>query len=176
MHTHKTLQVAPPTHLPVLYCHWTQTYMREPLLHVSLPSCFLLFSPTLPTFFLSLSPSHFLTLPISYFLFSILSFVLPCLAPSFLSFLPSPSLPFPPLPLLCSLPHPPQMWAARAALLVHLRRYKEAELELAAFRELDNPDLYYQYHIHSYPGKTGEHLETIIYCLVYHTLPNYSLL
>ena len=109
-------------------------------------------------------------------LFSILSFVLPCLAPPFLSFLPSPFLPFPPLPLLCSLPHPPQMWAARAALLVHLRRYKEAELELAAFRELDNPDLYYQYHVHSYPGKTGEHLDTIIYCLVYHTLPNYNLL
>ena len=61
-----------------------------------------------------------------------------------------------------------------------MRRYKEAELELAAFRELDNPDLYYQYHVHSYPGKTGEHLDTIIYCLVYclvyHTLPNYNLL
>ena len=169
--------------------------MREPLLHVCLPSCFLLFSPTLPTFF-PFPFSFSFPLPISYFLFSIffsiLSFVLPYLAPSFLSFLPSPSLPFPPLPLLCSLPHPPQMWAARAALLIHLRRYKEAELELAAFRELDNPDLYYQYHVHSYPGKTGEHLDTIVYCvvyclvycliyclvycLVYHTLPNYNLL
>ena len=76
------------------------------------------------------------------------------------------------LPSLSSLlppPHPLQMWAARAALLVHLRRYKDAELELTAFRELDNPDLYYQYHVHSYPGKTGEHLYTIVYCLVYYS-------
>ena len=48
-----------------------------------------------------------------------------------------------------------QMWAARIALLVHLRMFKEAELETMAFGALDNPDLYYQYHRQSYPGKTG---------------------
>ena len=48
-----------------------------------------------------------------------------------------------------------QMWAARIALLVHMRRLKEAELEMTAFGELDNPDLFYQYHAHSYPGKAG---------------------
>ena len=48
-----------------------------------------------------------------------------------------------------------QMWSARLALLMHLRLYKEAELELHAFVEMLNPDLYYQYHTHSYPGKKG---------------------
>ena len=48
------------------------------------------------------------------------------------------------------------MWSARMALLTYLRLYKEAELELQAFREMLNPDLYYQYHTHSYPGKKGE--------------------
>ena len=48
-----------------------------------------------------------------------------------------------------------QMWAARVALLVAMQQYREAELELAAFGELMNPDLYYQYHTHNYPDKTG---------------------
>ena len=48
------------------------------------------------------------------------------------------------------------MWAARLALLVAMQRYHEAELELAGFDDLANPDLYYQYHTHNYPGKTGQ--------------------
>lgn len=50
-----------------------------------------------------------------------------------------------------------QMWSARIALLMHLELYQEAERELVAFDELQNPDLYYQYHTHSYPNKTGNH-------------------
>ena len=64
-------------------------------------SCFLLFSPTLPTFFLSLSPSHFLCLSLTSFsLSSSLSFPLffhVLLLPSSPF---SPPLPFPPLPSL----------------------------------------------------------------------------
>ena len=48
------------------------------------------------------------------------------------------------------------MWAARLALLVAMQQYHEAELELAAFADLANPHLYYQYHTHNYPGKTGQ--------------------
>lgn len=47
------------------------------------------------------------------------------------------------------------MWSARIGLLMYLRLYKEAELEMQAFGEMLNPDLYYQHHIHSYPGKKG---------------------
>ena len=50
-----------------------------------------------------------------------------------------------------------QMWSARIALLIQLGLFHEAERELVAFEELQNPDLYYQYHTHSYPGKTGNH-------------------
>lgn len=48
------------------------------------------------------------------------------------------------------------MWAARLALLVAMQQYHEAEQELAPFADLANPDLYYQYHTHNYPGKTGQ--------------------
>jgi hypothetical protein len=41
------------------------------------------------------------------------------------------------------------------ALLFHLRLYREAELEMQAFGEMLNPDLYYQYHTISYPGMKG---------------------
>ena len=47
------------------------------------------------------------------------------------------------------------MWAGRLSLLVQLRRFREAEVEMAAFKDLDGPDLFYQFHRHSYPGKTG---------------------
>lgn len=47
------------------------------------------------------------------------------------------------------------MWAARLSLLVAMQQYREAEIELTAFGDLVNPDLYYQYHTHNYPGKTG---------------------
>lgn len=49
-----------------------------------------------------------------------------------------------------------QMWSARISLLIQLRLYKEAELELQAFGEMLNPDLYYQYHTNSYPGMKGK--------------------
>ena len=149
--------------------------MREPLrVNTScLPSSLLASFSFFPSLSLTLLSSS-LSLPL---FFRVLLLLLPSspFSPHLLSSLPSllsltlPFPPFPPFPLLCSLPpHPSQMWAARAALLVHLRRYKEAELELAAFRELDNPDLYYQYHVHSYPGKTGEHLDTVQCIMVYH--------
>lgn len=47
------------------------------------------------------------------------------------------------------------MWAARLSLLVAMQQYREAEVELTPFGDLVNPDLYYQYHTHNYPGKTG---------------------
>ena len=48
------------------------------------------------------------------------------------------------------------MWAARLALLVAMQQYREAEVEMEAFGDLSNPDLYYQYHTHNYPEKSGE--------------------
>ena len=56
------------------------------------------------------------------------------------------------------------MWSARIALLMHLELYQEAEREMVAFDELENPDLYYQYHAHSYPNKTGNHDNIAIRC------------
>ena len=47
------------------------------------------------------------------------------------------------------------MWSSRLSLLVYLGMYKEAESELEEFGELDNPDLYYEHHTHSYPGRKG---------------------
>ena len=58
---------------------------------------------------------------------------------------------------VCVHPCVAQMWSARISLLVHMRRYKEAEEELEPFKEMDNPDLYYQYHFHNYPDKCGKH-------------------
>ena len=55
---------------------------------------------------------------------------------------------------------------------MHARKYKDLELELAAFRELDNPDLYYQYHSHSYPGKKGAFYSVLLsmqYTTVYYS-------
>jgi tetratricopeptide (TPR) repeat protein len=48
-----------------------------------------------------------------------------------------------------------QMWWARFSLLCHLDRYNEAYQEMEAFKELDQPDLYYQYNRHNYPGQIG---------------------
>jgi tetratricopeptide (TPR) repeat protein len=47
------------------------------------------------------------------------------------------------------------MWGARLALLVVMQQFREAEVEMEAFGELVNPDLFYQYHTHNYPDKTG---------------------
>ena len=67
-------------------------------------------------------------------------------------------------------PFPPQMWCARISLLMHLGLFQEAERELVAFEELANPDLYYQYHAHSYPNKTGNHGNKINI----HTIPSFA--
>ena len=37
-----------------------------------------------------------------------------------------------------------------------MQQYREAEVEMEAFGELVNPDLYYQYHTHNYPDKNGQ--------------------
>lgn len=57
------------------------------------------------------------------------------------------------------------MWAARISLLIQLRRFKEAEAEMAAFRDLESPDLFYEFHSHSYPGKTGMRMQVYV-CIV----------
>ena len=62
------------------------------------------------------------------------------------------------------------MWAARLALLVAMQQYREAEVEMEAFGDLSNPDLYYQYHTHNYPEKSGEF--TVV--CVCESLPLYS--
>ncbi|XP_019850352.1 PREDICTED: uncharacterized protein LOC105312226 [Amphimedon queenslandica] len=48
-----------------------------------------------------------------------------------------------------------QMWCARLSLLCQLERYDEAKQEMEPFKDLDQPDLYYQYNKHNYPGKKG---------------------
>ena len=49
-----------------------------------------------------------------------------------------------------------KMWNVRLSLLYSLSRYDEAEKELRAFKELDQPDLYYQYDKRQYPEAIGE--------------------
>lgn len=51
------------------------------------------------------------------------------------------------------------MWCVRLSLLCHLERYDEAKEEMEAFRDLDQPDIYYQYNKHNYPGKIGTGLK-----------------
>ena len=63
-----------------------------------------------------------------------------------------------------------QMWSARLALLVAMQQYREAEVEMEAFGDLSNPDLYYQYHTHNYPEQSGEF--TVV--CVCESLPLYS--
>lgn len=48
-----------------------------------------------------------------------------------------------------------QMWSVRLQLLCHLERYAEVNQEMEAFKDLDQPDLYYQYNKHNYPGLVG---------------------
>ena len=65
------------------------------------------------------------------------------------------------------------MWCVRISLLMHLGLFQEAERELVAFEELANPDLYYQYHAHSYPNKTGNHGNNYSHMIrtIIHSLP-----
>lgn len=48
------------------------------------------------------------------------------------------------------------MWSVRLALLCYLGRYSEAKEEIEAFKDLDQPDLYYQYNKHNYPDQVGK--------------------
>ena len=50
------------------------------------------------------------------------------------------------------------MWYVRLTLLYSLGRYEEVEEEFKAFKELDQPDLYYQYDKRQYPDKVGKWL------------------
>lgn len=44
----------------------------------------------------------------------------------------------------------------RLALLVKLGLFQNAEMEFEPFGNLDQPDLYYEYYPHVYPGRRGE--------------------
>ncbi|KAG8512375.1 Trafficking protein particle complex subunit 12 [Galemys pyrenaicus] len=48
-----------------------------------------------------------------------------------------------------------QLWFVRLALLVKLGLFQNAEMELEPFGNLDQPDLYYEYYPHVYPGRRG---------------------
>ncbi|CAI9733161.1 particle complex subunit 12-like [Octopus vulgaris] len=52
-------------------------------------------------------------------------------------------------------PHILQIWFCRIALLLKLRLYTVAHSELQNFKNLDTPDLYYQYYPGNYPGRKG---------------------
>ncbi|XP_064364570.1 trafficking protein particle complex subunit 12 isoform X3 [Dromaius novaehollandiae] len=48
-----------------------------------------------------------------------------------------------------------QLWFVRLALLVKLSLFQNAEMEFEPFGNLDQPDLYYEYYPHVYPGRKG---------------------
>ncbi|GBM05104.1 Trafficking protein particle complex subunit 12 [Araneus ventricosus] len=48
-----------------------------------------------------------------------------------------------------------RLWYVRLALLVKLQHYSYAEIEGAAFGDLDKPDLYYEFYPDVYKGKRG---------------------
>ncbi|XP_028652746.2 trafficking protein particle complex subunit 12 isoform X1 [Erpetoichthys calabaricus] len=48
-----------------------------------------------------------------------------------------------------------QLWFVRLALLTKLSLFQNAELEFESFGNLDQPDLYYEYHPCVYPGRKG---------------------
>uniref|UniRef100_A0A8C5MLT4 Trafficking protein particle complex subunit 12 n=1 Tax=Leptobrachium leishanense TaxID=445787 RepID=A0A8C5MLT4_9ANUR len=48
-----------------------------------------------------------------------------------------------------------QLWFVRLSLLVKLGQFQNAELEFEPFKKLDQPDLYYEYYPHVYPGRRG---------------------
>ncbi|KAM8952692.1 trafficking protein particle complex subunit 12 [Pelodytes ibericus] len=48
-----------------------------------------------------------------------------------------------------------QLWFVRLSLLVKLSLFQSAEVELEPFKKLDQPDLYYEYYPHVYPGRRG---------------------
>ncbi|OXB65723.1 hypothetical protein ASZ78_011780 [Callipepla squamata] len=49
-----------------------------------------------------------------------------------------------------------QLWFVRLALLVKLNLFQNAEIEFEPFGNLDQPDLYYEYYPHVYPGRKGK--------------------
>ena len=44
----------------------------------------------------------------------------------------------------------------RLALLVKLGLFQNADMEFEPFGDLDQPDLYYEYYPHVYPGRRGK--------------------
>ncbi|XP_057634452.1 trafficking protein particle complex subunit 12 [Chionomys nivalis] len=48
-----------------------------------------------------------------------------------------------------------QLWFVRLALLVKLGLFQNAAIEFEPFGTLDQPDLYYEYYPHVYPGRRG---------------------
>ncbi|OCT78956.1 uncharacterized protein LOC414531 isoform X2 [Xenopus laevis] len=48
-----------------------------------------------------------------------------------------------------------QLWFVRLSLLVKLGLFQNAEMEFEPFKNMDQPDLYYEYYPHVYPGRRG---------------------
>lgn len=53
----------------------------------------------------------------------------------------------------------------RLALLVKLGLFQNAEMEFEPFGNLDQPDLYYEYYPHVYPGRRGKAVLVIVMAL-----------
>lgn len=57
---------------------------------------------------------------------------------------------------MVSIPFCLQLWFVRLALLLKLGLFQNAEMEMEPFGNLDQPDLYYEYYPHVYPGRRGK--------------------
>lgn len=51
-----------------------------------------------------------------------------------------------------------QLWHCRFSLMMKLRMYSVLESEFIAFRNLDTPDIYYEFYPQQFPGKRGTFL------------------
>uniref|UniRef100_A0A4W3HIR6 Trafficking protein particle complex subunit 12 n=1 Tax=Callorhinchus milii TaxID=7868 RepID=A0A4W3HIR6_CALMI len=65
-----------------------------------------------------------------------------------------------------------QLWFVRLALLMKLSLFQNAEVEFEPFGNLDQPDLYYEYYPHVYPGRRGS-MVPFSMRILYAELPQY---
>lgn len=67
-----------------------------------------------------------------------------------------------------------QLWMTRIALLIRIREFKIAESEMEAFKDFENPDMYYEYYQDSYgQGRKGS-MVPFYFRLIAAELPQYA--